>query len=135
VLTGSLRSPALVVLFKSFNGLGFHRTALTVFRHGGVCFFIGKGYASASLRHTKFFRRHKEEMSQTCKKIRISTSDPGHHEPLPSNGECSVTTDGERRTIWIWVTYERSSGRPMSRANNFTTAVVYEEVLRRSGRG
>ena len=120
-------SPRLLSLNSSFNGFFMTRY---IFVTGGVVSSLGKGIASASLAAILEARGLKVTMLKLDPYINV---DPGTMSPF-QHGEVFVTHDGAETDLDLGH-YERFVNATMSRANNFTTGRVYEEVLRKERRG
>lgn len=120
-------SPRLWSLNSSFNGFFMTRY---IFVTGGVVSSLGKGIASASLAAILEARGLKVTMLKLDPYINV---DPGTMSPF-QHGEVFVTHDGAETDLDLGH-YERFVSATMSRANNFTTGRVYEEVLRKERRG
>jgi CTP synthase len=101
-----------------------------IFVTGGVVSSLGKGIASASLAAILEARGLKVTMLKLDPYINV---DPGTMSPF-QHGEVFVTHDGAETDLDLGH-YERFVSATMSRANNFTTGRVYEEVLRKERRG
>jgi CTP synthase len=101
-----------------------------IFVTGGVVSSLGKGIASASLAAILEARGLKVTMLKLDPYINV---DPGTMSPF-QHGEVFVTHDGAETDLDLGH-YERFISATMSRANNFTTGRVYEEVLRKERRG
>ncbi len=101
-----------------------------IFVTGGVVSSLGKGIASASLGAILESRG----LSVTILKLDPYINlDPGTMSPF-QHGEVFVTEDGSETDLDLGH-YERFLTSKMSRANNFTTGQVYEEVLRKERKG
>ncbi len=101
-----------------------------IFVTGGVVSSLGKGIAAASLAAILEARRLKVTMLKLDPYINI---DPGTMSPF-QHGEVFVTEDGGETDLDLGH-YERFTHATMSKANNFTTGRVYNEVLRKERRG
>ncbi|GAA6131941.1 CTP synthase [Halopseudomonas sabulinigri] len=101
-----------------------------IFVTGGVVSSLGKGIASASLAAILEARGLKVTMLKLDPYINV---DPGTMSPF-QHGEVFVTHDGAETDLDLGH-YERFVNATMSRANNFTTGRVYEDVLRKERRG
>ena len=101
-----------------------------IFVTGGVVSSLGKGIASASLGAILESRG----LSVTILKLDPYINlDPGTMSPF-QHGEVFVTEDGSETDLDLGH-YERILTSKMSKANNFTTGQVYEEVLRKERKG
>ena len=101
-----------------------------IFVTGGVVSSLGKGIASASLGAILESRG----LSVTILKLDPYINlDPGTMSPF-QHGEVFVTEDGSETDLDLGH-YERFLTSQMSKANNFTTGQVYEEVLRKERKG
>ena len=101
-----------------------------IFVTGGVVSSLGKGIASASLGAILESRG----LSVTILKLDPYINlDPGTMSPF-QHGEVFVTEDGSETDLDLGH-YERFLTSKMSKANNFTTGQVYEEVLRKERKG
>ena len=101
-----------------------------IFVTGGVVSSLGKGIASASLGSILESRG----LSVTILKLDPYINlDPGTMSPF-QHGEVFVTEDGSETDLDLGH-YERFLTSKMSKANNFTTGQVYEEVLRKERKG
>ncbi|MEH6687503.1 MAG: CTP synthase [Halopseudomonas sabulinigri] len=101
-----------------------------IFVTGGVVSSLGKGIASASLAAILEARGLRVTMLKLDPYINV---DPGTMSPF-QHGEVFVTHDGAETDLDLGH-YERFVNATMSRANNFTTGRVYEDVLRKERRG
>lgn len=101
-----------------------------IFITGGVVSSLGKGIASASLGAVFTARQLKVNLLKLDPYINV---DPGTMNPI-QHGEVFVTEDGAETDLDLGH-YERFTGRPMRRCNNFTAGRIYESVLRRERRG
>ena len=101
-----------------------------IFVTGGVVSSLGKGIASASLGAILESRG----LSVTILKLDPYINlDPGTMSPF-QHGEVFVTEDGSETDLDLGH-YERFLTSKMSKANNFTTGQVYEEVLKKERKG
>ncbi len=101
-----------------------------LFVTGGVVSSLGKGVAAASLGAVLESRG----LSITILKLDPYINlDPGTMSPF-QHGEVFVTEDGSETDLDLGH-YERFLTSKMSKANNFTTGQVYEEVLRKERKG
>jgi CTP synthase len=101
-----------------------------IFVTGGVVSSLGKGIASASLGALLESRG----LSVTILKLDPYINlDPGTMSPF-QHGEVFVTEDGSETDLDLGH-YERFLTSKMTKANNFTTGQVYEEVLKRERKG
>ncbi|MEM1432768.1 MAG: CTP synthase [Pseudomonadota bacterium] len=101
-----------------------------IFVTGGVVSSLGKGILTSSLAAVLQARRVQVNVMKLDPYINV---DPGTMSPF-QHGEVFVTADGAETDLDLG-NYERFSGVPMARRNNFTTGSVYAEVLRRERRG
>jgi len=101
-----------------------------VFITGGVVSSLGKGIASASLAAILEARGLKVTLLKLDPYINV---DPGTMSPF-QHGEVYVTEDGAETDLDLGH-YERFVRTTMTRANNFTTGRIYENVIRRERRG
>ena len=101
-----------------------------VFVTGGVVSSLGKGIASASLAAILEARGLKVTLLKLDPYINV---DPGTMSPI-QHGEVFVTEDGAETDLDLGH-YERFVRTTMTRANNFTTGRVYENVIRAERRG
>ena len=109
--------------------MGNKRTRF-IFVTGGVVSSLGKGIASASLGAILESRG----LSVTILKLDPYINlDPGTMSPF-QHGEVFVTEDGSETDLDLGH-YERFLTSKMTKANNFTTGQVYEEVLRKERKG
>ena len=101
-----------------------------IFVTGGVVSSLGKGIASASLGAILESRG----LSVTILKLDPYINlDPGTMSPF-QHGEVFVTEDGSETDLDLGH-YERFLTSKMSKANNFTTGQVYEEVHKKERKG
>jgi len=101
-----------------------------IFVTGGVVSSLGKGIASASLGALLESRG----LSVTILKLDPYINlDPGTMSPF-QHGEVFVTEDGSETDLDLGH-YERFLTSKMTKANNFTTGQVYEEVLKKERKG
>ncbi|MDR3492806.1 MAG: CTP synthase [Gammaproteobacteria bacterium] len=101
-----------------------------IFITGGVVSSLGKGIASASLGSILEARGLKVTLMKLDPYINV---DPGTMNPL-QHGEVFVTEDGAETDLDLGH-YERFVRVTMSKANNFTSGRVYENVIRNERRG
>ena len=101
-----------------------------VFVTGGVVSSLGKGIAAASLAAILESRGLDITLLKLDPYINV---DPGTMSPF-QHGEVFVTDDGAETDLDLGH-YERFTRATMTRANNFTTGRVYNEVLRRERHG
>jgi CTP synthase len=101
-----------------------------IFVTGGVVSSLGKGIASASLAAILEARGLKVTLLKLDPYINV---DPGTMSPF-QHGEVYVTEDGAETDLDLGH-YERFVRTTMTKANNFTTGRVYEQVIRRERRG
>ncbi len=101
-----------------------------IFVTGGVVSSLGKGIASASLAAILEARGLKVTLLKLDPYINV---DPGTMSPF-QHGEVFVTEDGAETDLDLGH-YERFVRTTMTRANNFTTGRVYENVIRKERRG
>ena len=101
-----------------------------IFVTGGVVSSLGKGIVSSSLAALLEARQLNVNVLKMDPYINV---DPGTMSPF-QHGEVFVTADGAETDLDLG-NYERFTRARMSRANNFTTGSIYEEVLRRERRG
>lgn len=101
-----------------------------VFVTGGVVSSLGKGIAAASLAAILESRGIKITMLKLDPYINV---DPGTMSPF-QHGEVFVTEDGAETDLDLGH-YERFINAKMSKANNFTTGRIYENVIRKERRG
>ncbi len=101
-----------------------------IFITGGVVSSLGKGIASASLAAILEARGLKITLLKLDPYINV---DPGTMSPF-QHGEVFVTDDGAETDLDLGH-YERFVRTRMTRANNFTTGQVYENVIRKERRG
>ncbi len=101
-----------------------------IFVTGGVVSSLGKGVITSSLAAVLKARDLKVNVLKMDPYINV---DPGTMSPF-QHGEVFVTADGAETDLDLG-NYERYSGAPMTRLNNFTTGSVYAEVIRRERRG
>jgi CTP synthase len=104
--------------------------AKCIFITGGVVSSLGKGIASASLGALLEARGLKVTMIKLDPYINV---DPGTMSPF-QHGEVFVTDDGAETDLDLGH-YERFIRTTMGRNNNFTTGQIYENVIRKEGRG
>ncbi|MGQ0659064.1 MAG: CTP synthase [Chromatiales bacterium] len=101
-----------------------------VFITGGVVSSLGKGIASASLGAILEARRLRVRMVKLDPYINV---DPGTMSPF-QHGEVFVTDDGAETDLDLGH-YERFVRCRTSRASNYTTGRIYENVIRKERRG
>ncbi len=101
-----------------------------VFITGGVVSSLGKGIAAASLGAILEARNLKVTMIKLDPYINV---DPGTMSPF-QHGEVYVTVDGAETDLDLGH-YERFVRFRTTRANNYTTGQIYENVIRRERRG
>jgi CTP synthase len=101
-----------------------------IFVTGGVVSSLGKGVASSSIGALLEARGLDVTMVKMDPYINV---DPGTMSPF-QHGEVFVTDDGAETDLDLGH-YERYVSTRMSRANNFTTGVVYHTVISKERRG
>jgi CTP synthase len=101
-----------------------------VFVTGGVVSSLGKGITAASLGAILESRNINVTLLKLDPYINV---DPGTMSPF-QHGEVFVTEDGAETDLDLGH-YERFLRTTMSKANNFTTGQIYENVIRRERRG
>lgn len=101
-----------------------------IFITGGVVSSLGKGIAAASLAAILEAHNLKVTMLKLDPYINV---DPGTMSPF-QHGEVFVTDDGAETDLDLGH-YERFIRSRMTKANNFTTGRVYENVIRKERRG
>jgi CTP synthase len=101
-----------------------------VFVTGGVVSSLGKGIASASLAAILEARKLRVRMVKLDPYINV---DPGTMSPF-QHGEVYVTDDGAETDLDLGH-YERFVRCRTSRASNYTTGRIYENVIRKERRG
>ena len=101
-----------------------------IFVTGGVVSSLGKGIASASLGAILEARGLKVTLLKLDPYINV---DPGTMSPF-QHGEVFVTEDGAETDLDLGH-YERFVRTTMTKANNFTTGRIYENVIRKERRG
>ena len=101
-----------------------------IFITGGVVSSLGKGIAAASLGALLEARGLKVTLMKLDPYINV---DPGTMSPF-QHGEVFVTNDGAETDLDLGH-YERFIRTTMSKANNFTTGQIYENVIRKERRG
>ena len=101
-----------------------------IFVTGGVVSSLGKGIAAASLAAILEARGLKLTIMKLDPYINV---DPGTMNPF-QHGEVFVTEDGAETDLDLGH-YERFVRTKMTKANNFTSGRVYEEVIRKERRG
>jgi len=101
-----------------------------IFITGGVVSSLGKGIASASLGALLEARGLKVTMLKLDPYINV---DPGTMSPI-QHGEVFVTEDGAETDLDLGH-YERFVRVRMTKANNFTSGRVYENVIKKERRG
>lgn len=101
-----------------------------IFVTGGVVSSLGKGILTSSLAAVLQARDVRVNVMKLDPYINV---DPGTMSPF-QHGEVFVTTDGAETDLDLG-NYERFSGVPMTKRNNFTTGSIYAEVIRRERRG
>ena len=101
-----------------------------IFITGGVVSSLGKGIASASIGAILEARGLKVTLVKLDPYINV---DPGTMNPF-QHGEVFVTDDGAETDLDLGH-YERFVRTTMSKANNFTTGQIYEDVIRKERRG
>jgi CTP synthase len=101
-----------------------------IFVTGGVVSSLGKGIAAASLGALLEARGLKVTLMKLDPYINV---DPGTMSPF-QHGEVFVTDDGAETDLDLGH-YERFIRTTMSKANNFTTGQIYENVIRKERRG
>ena len=101
-----------------------------IFVTGGVVSSLGKGLASASI------GRLMESHGYTVNLLKLDpyiNVDPGTMSPF-QHGEVFVTDDGAETDLDLGH-YERFTSASMSKANNFTSGQIYEQVIQKERRG
>ena len=101
-----------------------------IFITGGVVSSLGKGIASASLASILENRGLNVTLLKLDPYINV---DPGTMSPF-QHGEVFVTDDGAETDLDLGH-YERFVRTTMTRANNFTTGQIYDQVIRKERRG
>jgi CTP synthase len=101
-----------------------------IFVTGGVVSSLGKGIVSSSLASLLEARSLSVNILKMDPYINV---DPGTMSPF-QHGEVFVTADGAETDLDLG-NYERFTRARMTKANNFTTGSIYEEVIRRERRG
>ncbi len=101
-----------------------------IFVTGGVVSSLGKGIAAASLGALLEARGLKVTLMKLDPYINV---DPGTMSPF-QHGEVFVTNDGAETDLDLGH-YERFIRTTMTKANNFTTGQIYENVIRKERRG
>jgi len=101
-----------------------------IFVTGGVVSSLGKGVASASIGALLEARGLSVTMIKMDPYINV---DPGTMSPF-QHGEVYVTDDGAETDLDLGH-YERYVSTTMTRANNFTTGVIYHTVIDKERRG
>lgn len=101
-----------------------------IFTTGGVVSSLGKGIASASLAAILEARGLKVTLIKLDPYINV---DPGTMSPF-QHGEVFVTQDGAETDLDLGH-YERFVRTTMTRANNFTSGKIYENVIKKERRG
>ena len=100
------------------------------FVSGGVVSSLGKGLSSASLGSLLESRGFLVTLIKLDPYINV---DPGTMSPF-QHGEVFVTDDGAETDLDLGH-YERFVRTTMTRANNFTTGQIYDQVIRKERRG
>ncbi len=101
-----------------------------VFITGGVVSSLGKGIAAASLAALLQARGHKVRLRKLDPYLNV---DPGTMSPY-QHGEVFVTDDGAETDLDLGH-YERFTGVPATRADNWTSGRIYGEVIAKERRG
>lgn len=101
-----------------------------IFITGGVVSSLGKGITTASLAAVLEARKLKVTIIKLDPYINM---DPSTMSPV-QHGEVFVTEDGAETDLDLGH-YERFIHTKMSRHNNFTTGLIYSDVLRKERRG
>src|ERR1700685_2736974 len=101
-----------------------------VFVTGGVVSSLGKGIASASLGAILEARGLKISMVKLDPYL---NADPGTMSPF-QHGEVFVTADSAETDLDLGH-YERFTHAKLSRANNWTTGRLYEQIIAKERRG
>ena len=101
-----------------------------IFITGGVVSSLGKGICASSLATILEARGLSITMTKLDPYINV---DPGTMSPF-QHGEVYVTDDGAETDLDLGH-YERFTNSVMSKANNFTTGQIYENVIRKERRG
>ena len=101
-----------------------------IFVTGGVISSLGKGLSAAAIGAVMECRGLKVTNLKLDPYLNV---DPGTMNPL-QHGEVFVTDDGAETDLDLGH-YERFTSSRMSQANNFTTGMIYSEVLRKERRG
>ena len=101
-----------------------------VFVTGGVVSSLGKGIAAASLGTLLKARGYKVSMVKMDPYFNV---DPGTMNPA-QHGEVFVTDDGAETDLDLGH-YERFLQNRMSRRNNFTSGLIYRNVIEKERRG
>lgn len=101
-----------------------------IFVTGGVVSSLGKGIAAASMGYLLESRGLKIALLKFDPYINV---DPGTMNPF-QHGEVYVTHDGSETDLDLGH-YERFTSTRTSKANNYTTGRIYQEVLEKERRG
>jgi CTP synthase len=101
-----------------------------IFVTGGVVSSLGKGIAAASLASILEARGLRVSLMKLDPYINV---DPGTMSPY-QHGEVFVTDDGAETDLDLGH-YERFVRNTMTRANNFTTGRIYQDVIEKERRG
>ncbi|MDP4277740.1 MAG: CTP synthase [Bacteroidota bacterium] len=101
-----------------------------IFVTGGVVSSLGKGILSASLGKLLQSRGFKVTIQKFDPYINI---DPGTLNPY-EHGECYVCSDGHEADLDLGH-YERFLNVPTTKANNFTTGRIYQNVIQKERHG
>ncbi|MAZ44708.1 MAG: CTP synthetase [Legionellales bacterium] len=101
-----------------------------IFVTGGVVSSLGKGIASSSLASILKSRGLRVTLLKLDPYVNV---DPGTMSPF-QHGEVFVTEDGAETDLDLGH-YERFVETTMTRSNNFTTGLVYSNVLQKERRG
>ena len=101
-----------------------------IFVTGGVVSSLGKGLASAAIGRLMEAHGYSVNLLKLDPYINV---DPGTMSPF-QHGEVFVTDDGAETDLDLGH-YERFTSARMSKANNYTTGQIYEEVIQKERQG
>ena len=101
-----------------------------VFVTGGVVSSLGKGLTAASLALLMERRGYRVRLQKLDPYLNV---DPGTMSPY-QHGEVYVTADGAETDLDLGH-YERFTGRPCTRASNYTAGRIYSTVIQREREG
>ncbi|MEE0027558.1 MAG: CTP synthase, partial [Atopobiaceae bacterium] len=101
-----------------------------VFVTGGVVSALGKGITAASLGRLLKARGYRVAMQKADPYLNV---DPGTMSPF-QHGEVFVTEDGKETDLDLGH-YERFINENLSEDSNFTSGLIYQDLIERERRG